>query len=234
MMRAAGCIINDLLDRDLDAQVARTRSRPLPSGEITPRRAVLFLILLLTISLLILIQFNTVTIALGVASLGLVLCYPLMKRWTWWPQTFLGLTFNWGALIGWCAVTGTLSPTALLLYMGGICWTLAYDTIYAHQDQEDDALVGVRSTARLFGRHSLMMISLFSLMAVMLWAIAGFNAGAGWTWFVAQFVAGIFMLWQIRLLDINDPVNCLARFRAHRMVGWIVLIGALAGGYGGI
>jgi 4-hydroxybenzoate polyprenyltransferase len=151
VMRGAGCTYNDMVDREFDARVERTRRRPLPSGAISLRAAAVFLALQLLAGLAILFTFNTITIALGIASLALVFTYPFMKRVTWWPQAFLGLTFNWGVLMGWSAVTGDISLPALLLYTGAIAWTIGYDTIYAHQDKEDDALIGLRSTALLFG-----------------------------------------------------------------------------------
>ncbi|MGI9464083.1 MAG: 4-hydroxybenzoate octaprenyltransferase, partial [Aestuariivirgaceae bacterium] len=151
LMRGAGCTFNDIIDRDFDAQVARTRSRPIPSGQVSVNKARLFLIVQALIAFIILMQFNWFAVALGIASLITVVIYPFMKRFTYWPQFFLGLAFNWGALLGWAAVLGRLDPAALVLYAGGISWTLAYDTIYAHQDKEDDVLIGVKSTALKFG-----------------------------------------------------------------------------------
>lgn len=228
LMRSAGCVINDLLDRDLDGRVARTQTRPLPAGEITPKQALLFLIMLLSCSFIILLQFNMITICLGVGAFGLVCLYPLMKRWTWWPQAFLGLTFNWGALMGWAALDGRISVASVMLYVGGVFWTLAYDTIYAHQDREDDALVGIKSTARRLGAHSKIWVGGFSLLAGVFWAIAGWMASTGIIWQAGVMLATVFMLAQTRNWQVNAPQNCLQQFRAHRFVGWILLAGGVA------
>ena len=154
LMRGAGCTWNDLADRDIDARVARTRSRPLPSGQVTPKQAAAWMVAQAAVAFAILVTFPTEAVALGTASLALVAIYPFAKRFTWWPQVFLGLAFNWGALLGWAAHARGLGAAPLLLYGAGILWTLFYDTIYAHQDREDDALIGVRSTARLFGTRT--------------------------------------------------------------------------------
>ncbi len=172
IMRGAGCVINDLWDRDLDKMVERTKNRPLACGALSVKQGVVFLATLLLIGLIILLQFNTATIILGCLSLPLIIAYPLMKRITWWPQTFLGLTFNFGALMGWGAITGTIGTPAILLYIGGICWTIAYDTIYAHQDKEDDAMAGIKSTARLFKDNSQKWVSAFFIMALFFFTVA--------------------------------------------------------------
>jgi 4-hydroxybenzoate polyprenyltransferase len=229
VMRGAGCTFNDVVDRDFDARVERTRTRPLPSGAVTVRAAVLFLLLQLLVGFLILLTFNRLTIILGIASLGLVFTYPFMKRVTWWPQAFLGLTFNWGALIGWSAVTGQLALPPLLLYAGAIAWTIGYDTIYAHQDKEDDALIGVHSTARLFGSSSRRWIAFFYMVAVTGFGAAGAAAGLGWLYWVALAVAGLQFAWQVQGLHIDDPADCLSRFRSNRWIGWILLAGIVAG-----
>lgn len=228
VMRGAGCTYNDIVDRDLDAQVERTRQRPLPSGAVTFRSAVIFLALQLLAGFFILLTFNGFTIALGVASLALVFTYPFMKRITWWPQAFLGLTFNWGALMGWSAVTGGLAFPALLLYAGAIAWTIGYDTIYAHQDKEDDALIGVRSTARLFGAASRKWIAAFYALALIGFALAGWTAGLGWPFWAALAGAGVQLAWQVNRLRIDDPSDCLLRFRSNRYIGWILFLGILA------
>lgn len=214
VMRGAGCVVNDLWDRDLDRQVARTRLRPLASGALTPRRALVFLATLLLIGLLILVQFNILTITLGVLSLPLVLIYPVMKRITFWPQAFLGITFNFGALMGWSAITGTLEIPALLLYLGGIFWTLGYDTIYAHQDREDDALIGVKSTALIFEDQS--------------WAwVRGFYGAAAACFVLACCAAygplGLLSLppvahlaWQLKAWDPDSPESALYIFKSNR------------------
>jgi 4-hydroxybenzoate polyprenyltransferase len=227
LMRAAGCTVNDLWDRDLDAKVARTRTRPLPAGDITVRGALLFLAALLSLSLCILLILNGAAILLGLLSLALVAAYPLMKRVTWWPQLFLGFTFNWGALMGWAALRGGLplhtESAPLWLYAGGIFWTLAYDTIYAHQDREDDALVGVKSTARLFGRHSKPFVAGFFLLAILCFGIAKyFGAYSGLTP-VFIVLAVLHAFWQVRSWDMGSPESCLKTFRANALFGWLVL-----------
>ncbi len=230
VMRGAGCTYNDMVDRDIDAKVARTAQRPIPSGRVSPRRAAVFLAAQLAAGLAVLLQFNGFTIALGVASLGLVFTYPFMKRITYWPQAWLGLTFNWGALMGWAAVTGSLAWPPLLLYLAGLAWTLGYDTIYAHQDKEDDALIGVKSTALKLGRATKPWLAGFYGATVLLLLAAGLTAGLGWPFLAGLAgVAGHFV-WQVTTLEIDDPGNCIVRFRANRFVGWILLAGILAGG----
>ncbi len=228
VMRGAGCTYNDIVDRDIDARVERTRARPLPSGAVGVSGAFFFLALQLLAGLAILLTFNRATILLGIASLALVFTYPFMKRVTWWPQIFLGLTFNWGALMGWTAETGSLGAPALLLYAGALAWTIGYDTIVAHEDAEDDALVGVRSTARLFGRSSRRWIAFFYASAVIGFAAAGAAAGLGWPYWLALAGAGLQLGWQVRGLDIADPADCLMRFRSNRWIGWLLLIGVVA------
>src|SRR5271155_4267337 len=214
VMRGAGCTYNDIVDRDIDAQVARTRGRPLPSGAVSVRAAWLFLALQLVTGLAVLLAFNRFSIVLGAASLVLVAIYPFMKRVTWWPQAWLGLTFNWGALLGFAAATGRLALPAFLLYAGCFFWTLGYDTIYAHQDKEDDALIGVKSTARLFGTQSKLWIGVFYLAALALFlaALGRFDLG-----FVILLIgAGAHLFWQVRRLDIDNSALCLKIFRANR------------------
>ncbi|MCY4260641.1 MAG: 4-hydroxybenzoate octaprenyltransferase [Rhodobacteraceae bacterium] len=226
LMRGAGCTWNDITDRDLDARVARTRSRPLPSGQIRISHAAIWLTLQSLIAFAILLTFNRFTIMLGVASLITVVIYPFAKRFTWWPQIFLGIAFNWGALLGWAAVTGSLGPAPLLLYLAGITWTLYYDTIYAHQDIEDDALVGIKSTARLFGDRSRICLWVFLAASTGLYALALILAlpdestildGALYAGAVIGF--GAHMIMQMRRLDLNDPASCLAAFRSMRNTG---------------
>ena len=229
VMRGAGCTFNDIVDTDIDMKVARTRSRPIPSGQVSKRQAALFLIAQCLAGLAVLVQFNGTTVLLGVSSLVLVAIYPFMKRVTWWPQFFLGLAFNWGALIGWTAATGSLALPPLLLYAGSILWTIGYDTIYALQDMEDDALIGVRSTARLFGRRARLFIALFYAGTALLWVAAGLAAGARWPFLAAMLVPiGIFA-WQIRTLDPRDPGNALVRFRANHWVGLSLALAILVG-----
>lgn len=229
VMRGAGCTYNDIVDRDFDGRVARTADRPIPSGAVTLRGAIAFLLAQLLAGLAILLAFDATTIALGVASLVLVFTYPLMKRVTWWPQFFLGLTFNWGVLMGWTAVAGALGAPALLLYAGGIAWTLGYDTIYAHQDKEDDALVGVKSSARRLGDRTRPALFAFYAAAAALFGAAGHAAGLSWPFWVALAAAGAQMAWQAWRVDTDQPADCLAKFRSNRLVGWILLAGIVAG-----
>ncbi len=229
VMRGAGCTFNDIVDRDLDAKVARTRTRPIPSGAVSVRAAVIFLVLELMIGLGILAMFNGFTIALGVASLALIFTYPFMKRITYWPQAWLGLTFNWGALLGFAAVTGTLGPEAVALYAAGFFWTLGYDTIYAHQDRADDLLVGIKSLALKFGANTLPWLMGFFTAAGALMFAAGIMAGIGWAFYLLLALAFAQLLWQAVGVDIDDPHDCLAKFRSNRLFGWLVLAALAAG-----
>jgi len=226
LMRGAGCTWNDIADRDIDARVARTRSRPIPSGQVTARQAALWMIFQALISFAILLTFKPLAIALGIASLLLVGIYPFAKRFTWWPQIFLGLAFNWGALLAWAAHTGTLSAAPLVLYLAGITWTLFYDTIYAHQDTEDDALIGVKSTARLFGNASRRWLMGFMVVTVILMATAiilaltpGGNVLKMTVALGGPWAMGWHMTWQMRRLDTENPQSCLAIFRSNRDAG---------------
>jgi 4-hydroxybenzoate polyprenyltransferase len=229
VMRGAGCTYNDIVDRDFDAKVARTALRPIPSGQVSVRQAMLFLVAQLLVGLLILLTFNRFTILLGVLSLALVFTYPLMKRVTHWPQAFLGLTFNWGALMGWTAVTGNLGLPAFALYAGGIAWTLHYDTIYAHQDKEDDALIGVKSTALKLGAQTKPWLAGFSVATIVLFEIAAALAHLGWPAMLAVAAVALHLTWQILTVDLDDPADCLAKFRSNRWIGWLLLIGIIAG-----
>ncbi|TVR95420.1 MAG: 4-hydroxybenzoate octaprenyltransferase [Rhodospirillales bacterium] len=229
VMRAAGCTINDIVDRDIDARVARTASRPLPSGAVSVRQALVFLVLLLALGLLVLVQFNPFAITVGALSLLLVVPYPLMKRITWWPQLWLGLTFNWGALVGWAAVQGELSAAPLVLYAAGIFWTLGYDTVYAHQDKADDVRIGVKSTALRLGAATRRWLVVFYGLAVVLAGVAGGLAALAWPYFVALAAAAGHFAWQVKRVDIDDPVSCLAVFKSNRDAGLIVFAGAVAG-----
>ena len=228
VMRGAGCTVNDIIDRKIDAKVARTATRPIASGEISVFQAFIFLGFQLLLGLLILLQFNTFAVTLGISSLVLIGLYPFMKRITYWPQLFLGFTFNWGALLGWAAVTGTLSSPAIALYAAGIFWTLGYDTIYAHQDKEDDILIGVKSTALKFGNSTTPWMFGFYAATVVLIALAGFLAGLGGPFHLSLAVGALHLVWQINSLDISDPKNCLARFKSNRDFGLIVLAGIIA------
>lgn len=230
LMRGAGCTYNDIVDRDIDAQVARTAGRPIPSGEVSVTRACVFLAVLLGLAFLILLQLNPLAIALGAASLAPIAVYPFMKRFTYWPQAWLGLTFNWGALLGWAAATGGLTLPPLLLYGAGIAWTLGYDTIYAHQDKEDDALVGVKSTALRFGGATRTWLAAFYGLTVVLFAATGAVAGLGWPFFIGVAAVGAHFAWQVVTLNTGDPSNCLHRFKANRHIGWLLLAGIVAAG----
>ncbi|MGR3468389.1 MAG: 4-hydroxybenzoate octaprenyltransferase [Shimia sp.] len=224
LMRGAGCTWNDITDRDFDAQVARTRSRPLPSGAASVRGAMVWLMLQALVAFAILLTFNGAAIVTGIASLALVAIYPFAKRFTWWPQVFLGLAFNWGALLGWVAHTGGLSAAPVLLYLAGIAWTLFYDTIYAMQDIEDDALIGVKSTARLFGDDAPRYLALFAGLTVALILAAVWAAGAGWLAALGALGIGGQMAWQLSRLDPADPARCMVLFRSNRDGGALVAL----------
>ena len=228
LMRGAGCTFNDIVDRDIDTKVARTRARPIPSGQVTTKRAVLFLVAQALLGLLILLQFNFFTVLLGVASLILVAIYPFMKRVTWWPQAFLGLAFSWGALMGWSSQTGGLSVSPLLLYFGCILWTIGYDTIYALQDVEDDALIGVRSTALLFGSRARGIIAGFYVVSVMLWLAAATLIGSQWLFALLSLIAVAILAWQVQTLQATTPGNALVRFKSNHYVGIALTLAFLA------
>jgi 4-hydroxybenzoate polyprenyltransferase len=224
-MRGAGCTYNDLVDHKIDMEVARTRSRPLPSGRVSRRQTKIFIALQALVGLLVLLQFNLFTAVLGVLSLGIVALYPFAKRFTDWPQFFLGLAFSWGALMGWAGVYGSLSLAAVALYIASILWTIGYDTIYAHQDKEDDELIGVRSTARLFGDNTrLWLVGLYGAALVLMF-IAFALADAGSLSYIGLLVAGGIFAYQIKKLNINDPEQCLVLFRLNGKVGAIIFVG---------
>src|SRR4029077_6269400 len=226
-MRGAGCTWNDIVDRDLDGAVERTRSRPIPSAQGSLAQAALFLVLQALVGFAVLITFNGFTVALGIASLAIVVVYPFMKRITYWPQIVLGLAFSWGALMGWAAVFGRLDWAPLLLYAGSISWVIGYDTIYAHQDREDDALIGIKSTALLFGPRTKPMLGLFYSVAVILIGAAGFFAGAGLVFVLGLAAFTAHLAWQIARLDIADSDNCLKVFKSDRDAGLILFAGLL-------
>jgi 4-hydroxybenzoate polyprenyltransferase len=225
-MRGAGCTWNDIVDRDLDARVERTRSRPIPSGQVSVPAAVAFLLLQALVGLAVLLQFNRFTIVVGLASLAVVAIYPFMKRITYWPQIVLGFAFSWGALMGWPAVFGQLDPPVYLLYAGAIAWVIGYDTIYAHQDRDDDALIGIKSTALLFGERTRPLLALFYAIAVVLLALAGWSVGAGTVFALGLLAFAAHLAWQVRRLDIDDPELCLVVFKSNRDAG-LILFAAL-------
>jgi 4-hydroxybenzoate polyprenyltransferase len=224
-MRGAGCTLNDIIDADLDGQVERTRSRPIPSGDVTKQAAALFLSFQLLIGFVVLCWFNWLTIGLGALSLVLIGVYPFMKRVTWWPQLFLGLAFSWGALLGWTSEAESLSVAPLLLYLGSILWVIGYDTIYALQDVEDDALIGVKSTARLFGERVKPLVGLFYAGAIACWLLAGTMLGGVHLFIPLLLIPALILAWQVVTLDPASPDNALVRFKANHWVG-LALTGA--------
>ncbi|HTM75631.1 MAG TPA: 4-hydroxybenzoate octaprenyltransferase [Pseudolabrys sp.] len=226
-MRGAGCTWNDLVDRDLDGRVERTRSRPIPSGQVTVMQATMFMVAQALIGFLVLIQFNRFTVATGIASLLVVVIYPFMKRITYWPQIFLGLAFSWGALMGWPAAFGRLDWPAIVLYIGSILWVIGYDTIYAHQDRDDDLLIGIKSTALLFGERTPTMLATFYAGAIVFIAAAGFMAGGGIIFTIGIVAFSAHLAWQVSRLDIDDPAHCLVLFKSNRDAGLILFAAML-------
>jgi 4-hydroxybenzoate polyprenyltransferase len=231
VMRGAGCTWNDITDRDLDALVERTRSRPIPAGQVSVPRAAMFLVAQALIGLAVLVQFNRFAVATGIASLLIVAVYPFMKRITWWPQIVLGLAFSWGALMGFAVTFGRIDAAAVLLYAGSIAWVIGYDTIYAHQDREDDALIGIKSTALLFGPRTKPMLALFYSVAVVLIGISGVLAGAGVVFALGLVAFAGQLAWQTARIDIDDPDDCLRLFKSNRDAGLILFAGMLADAY---
>ncbi|SMO38611.1 4-hydroxybenzoate octaprenyltransferase [Paracoccus laeviglucosivorans] len=234
LMRGAGCTWNDITDRHIDDKVARTRSRPIPSGQVTVRGAVVWMVAQSLAGFVILLTLGKAAIILGIASLGLVAIYPFAKRFTWWPQVFLGLAFNWGVLLAWAAHMGSVGPAPVLAWVAGIAWTIFYDTIYAHQDAEDDALIGVKSTARLFGQNSGKYLLWFGAGAVTLLSLSVLATGASGLGLLLAFVGiaafAAHLAWQLRRFDMHDGAGCLRLFRSNRDAGLIVaLFLALAG-----
>jgi 4-hydroxybenzoate polyprenyltransferase len=228
VMRGAGCTWNDITDRDLDALVERTRSRPIPAGQVSVAKAAAFLVVQALIGLAVLLQFNRFAVATGIASLVIVAVYPFMKRITWWPQIVLGLAFSWGALMGFAVTLGRIDATALLLYAGSISWVIGYDTIYAHQDAEDDALIGVKSTARLFGARTHQALMVFYGLAVVLIGIALALARVGFPAWIGLAAFAAHLIWQIRRLQTGDPALCLRVFKSNRDAGLLLFAGLLA------
>ncbi len=229
VMRGAGCVWNDIRDRDLDAQVARTRSRPLVTGEVSVGAAYVFMVVLGLTGLGVLLAFDQAAVGLGLISLIPACIYPLAKRFTRWPQFFLGLAFNWGALLGWAAVTGTLDWPALALYVGGIAWTLGYDTIYGHQDKEDDAVFGVGSAAIALRTTTRPWLVVFYGAFMVGLTAAGAMSGIGWPFYAGLLAVGLHFAWQVRRVRFDDAANCLKVFRSNRDLGWIVLAAIVAG-----
>jgi len=223
VLRGAGCTLNDIVDKDFDGRVERTQNRPIPSGQVSLRNAVIFLVLLCLIGLVILLQFNWFTVFLASASLAIVAVYPFMKRITHWPQAVLGLAFNWGALVGWSAVTESLAWPAVLLYFGGLSWTLAYDTIYAHQDKDDDLLIGVKSTALKFGSRTIFWLAGFFAAGLALIGYAIQLAGGSWLSHIGVAGAAVHAAWQIWRFKADDPARCLELFRSNRGLGLILV-----------
>ena len=233
LMRGAGCTWNDFTDRDIDGEVERTRSRPIPSGQVSPKGALVWMVAQALLAFCILLTFNSFSIWLGVVALLPVFIYPFMKRVTWWPQVFLGIAFNWGALMGWAAHSGGLTAAPVALYLAGIAWTLHYDTIYAHQDREDDALIGVKSTARLFGDRTHAYLSVFASLATLGAAAAvllALSGAAMWAALGGVALYGLHMAQQLRELDVDDVELCLRLFRRNRDTGLILVVAFLAAG----
>jgi 4-hydroxybenzoate polyprenyltransferase len=232
VMRGAGCTYNDIVDRDYDAKVARTRGRPIPSGAVSVKQAWLFALAQSLAGFLILIAFNRFAILVGASSLFLIACYPFMKRITWWPQAWLGLTFNWGVPFGFAAATGTLSLAAWLFYAGCFFWTMGYDTIYAHQDKEDDILIGVKSSAIRLGARTMPWMYGFYAVALVLMLAGGLAAGLATVFVAAMLAVGAHLLWQLRALDIDNPLLCLKLFKTNRDTGALIaaalVLGAVA------
>ena len=227
VMRAAGCTYNDIVDRDIDAQVARTRARPIPSGQVSLQNAILFMVALSLIGFAVLLQFNTFTVWLGLGVLPIVALYPFVKRFSSWPQLVLGLAFNWGALLGWTSVLGRLDWAAVVLYAGAVAWTIGYDTIYAHQDRDEDGVLGLKSTALRFGRATYAWVAVLYTLAFLAILAAGIMAHAGMAFLVGMTAAAAQLAWQVATLNIADPDNCLRRFRSNRDFGAIVFGGIL-------
>ena len=229
-MRSAGCIINDIADRDFDKQVERTRHRPLASGALSLKQALWLLSGLLGVAALVAVALGMNVLMWAVFSLPLVISYPFMKRISWWPQLFLGFTFNWGALLGWVAVHDHVELPAILLYAGGLFWTLGYDTIYAHQDKEDDARAGIKSSALRLGANTKRMVGVFYLLSVLLWAAAGWIAGSNMLFFAFLVLCELHFGWQLCTVDLDNPASCRRIFVSNVVLGWIFFAGTLLAG----
>ena len=227
VMRGAGCTWNDITDRKLDAKVERTRSRPIPAGQVSVTQAAAFLVLQALVGLAVLLQFNRFAILTGIASLVIVAIYPFMKRITYWPQVTLGLAFSWGALMGFAVILGRIDATALVLYAGSIAWVIAYDTIYAHQDTEDDIMVGIKSTALLFGERTQLALTIFYSLAVVLIGVALWLGGSGWFAWIGLAAFAAHLVWQVRTIRIEDSALCLRLFKSNRNAGLLLFAGLL-------
>jgi 4-hydroxybenzoate polyprenyltransferase len=227
-MRGAGCTWNDITDRKLDASVERTRSRPIPAGQVTVTQAGIFLVVQALIGLLVLLQFNVFAIITGISSLLVVAIYPFMKRITYWPQFVLGLAFSWGALMGFAVVLERIDATVLALYIGSISWVIAYDTIYAHQDTEDDVLIGIKSTALLFGKRTRLALTIFYSLAVFFIGIALWQGGSHWLAWTGLAVFAAHLGWQVRTIEIDNSPLCLRLFKSNRDAGLLLFGGLLA------
>jgi 4-hydroxybenzoate polyprenyltransferase len=228
VMRGAGCTWNDITDRHLDAQVERTRSRPIPAGQVTVTQAAIFLVAQALVGLAVLLQFNGFAIMTGIASLVIVAIYPFMKRITYWPQVTLGLAFSWGALMGFAVILGRIDATAIILYAGSIAWVIAYDTIYAHQDTEDDVMVGIKSTALLFGERTQLALTIFYSLAVALIGGALWRGGSQWPAWIGLAAFAVHLVWQVRTIRIEDSALCLRLFKSNRDAGLLLFAGLLA------
>ncbi|MDE3017125.1 MAG: 4-hydroxybenzoate octaprenyltransferase [Pseudomonadota bacterium] len=226
LMRSAGCIVNDIADRKFDARVARTKYRPLASGEVSVAQASMLLVILLAAAFGITLLLGKAVLSWAVPSLPLVITYPFMKRLTWWPQLFLGLTFNWGALVGWAAVRGMVGWPAVFLYIGGIFWTLGYDTIYAHQDKSDDVVIGVKSLALRLGNNRC-AIGLFYFLTVLGWVLAGWTAGSSLLFFALLVLVQLQFVWQTCTVDLDDPTSCRRIFMSNVRLGLLMFVGCL-------
>jgi len=229
-MRSAGCVYNDIVDRNLDKEVERTRLRPLASGRTSVRSAWLLIAILCVIGFIVLLRLNVTATVVALVSIGPVAAYPFMKRITWWPQAWLGLVFSWGALVGWPAVRGTLDWPAFLLWFGSIAWVVGYDTLYAIQDIEDDALVGVKSSARRLGDRAATGVGIFYGIAIMLWGAAIWSVRPDWLALVALVPAAIHLVSQALRADPKDGDGALRLFRSNRMAGFLVFLGMLVVG----
>ncbi len=228
VMRGAGCTWNDITDRKLDAQVERTRSRPIPSGQVTVKQAAAFLVAQALIGLAVLLQFNVFAIATGIASLAIVAIYPFMKRITYWPQIVLGLAFSWGALMGFAVILARIDAAAIALYLGAICWVIGYDTIYAHQDTEDDLLVGIKSTALLFSERTQLALMIFYGFATAFIALSLWMGGSQWLAWIGLAGFAAHLLWQISRIEIGDSALCLRLFKSNRDAGLLLFACLLA------